>query len=61
MICPNCKGELSRIWRPKQASQVTSIADVRWNCSTCGEMFTSQKLRPVKRQAKAEVAPPELV
>jgi hypothetical protein len=61
MICPNCKGELSRAWHPKQASQVTSIADVRWNCSTCGEMFTSQQLRPTKRKAKTEAAPAELV
>ena len=61
MICPNCKGELSRAWHPKQASQVTSIADVRWNCSICGEAFTSQQLRPAKGQAKAAAAPTELV
>jgi transposase-like protein len=61
MICPNCKGELSRVWHPKQASQVVSIADVRWGCSTCGETFTSQNLRPAKRQAKAVAAPAELV
>ncbi len=61
MICPNCKGELSRAWHPKQASQVASISDVRWNCSTCGEMFTSQQLRPAKRQAKTVAAPAELV
>ncbi|HTV66694.1 MAG TPA: hypothetical protein VMD98_13885 [Bryocella sp.] len=60
MICPNCKGELSRVWHPKQASQVTSIADVRWNCGTCGEMFTSRELRPVKQQANTVAAPPEL-
>ena len=61
MMCPNCKGELSRAWRPKQARQVTSIPDVRWNCSTCGEMFTSQQLRPAKRQAKTIDAPRSLV
>jgi transcriptional regulator NrdR family protein len=61
MICPNCKGELSRVWQPKQASQVISIAEVRWNCSTCGEMFTSQQLRPAKRQAKTVAAPLEPV
>ncbi len=60
MICPNCKGELSKVWHPKQASPVISIGDVRWNCSTCGEMFTSQQLRPAKRPAKM-VAPAELV
>jgi len=61
MICPNCKGELSRVWHPKPASQVVSIAEVRWGCSTCGEAFTSQQLRPAKRQAKTAAAPPELV
>jgi len=61
MICPNCKGELSKVWQPKRASEVLSIADVRWNCSTCGAMFTNKELRPAKREAKAVAAPPELV
>lgn len=61
MICPNCKGELSKVWHPNQASQVISIAEVRWNCSTCGEAFTSQQLRPAKRQAKTVAASPKLV
>jgi len=61
MICPNCKGELSRVWHPKQASQVIAITDVRWNCSTCGEAFTSQELRPSKRPSKAVAASPEVV
>lgn len=59
MTCPNCKGELSRVWQPQRASNVTSIAQVQWNCSTCGNSFSSKQLRPAKRPLAS--TEPELV
>jgi transcriptional regulator NrdR family protein len=62
MICPNCKGELSKVWQPKHASDAMAIAPVRWNCGTCGESFSSQQMRPrAKREIREAPAQPELV
>jgi len=62
MTCPNCKGELSRVWQPQRAANAMSIAHVQWGCSTCGGSFSSKQLRPEpKRQTKAEPLPAEIV
>jgi hypothetical protein len=54
MTCPNCKGELSRVWQPQRAASALAIAHVQWSCSTCGDSFSSKQLRPgPKRQPKA--------
>ncbi len=61
MICPNCKGELSRVWQPQRASSA-SIAHVQWKCSTCGVSFSSKQLRPEpKRPAKPAPLPAQSV
>jgi hypothetical protein len=62
MTCPNCKGELSRVWQPQRSSNVISIAQVQWSCSTCGGSFSSKDLRPgPKRSAKVTPLQPETV
>jgi hypothetical protein len=60
MTCPNCKGELSRVWQPKRAATALLIAPVQWNCSTCGSSFSSKQLRPAAKR-RAALPQPELV
>jgi hypothetical protein len=62
MTCPNCKGELSRVWQPQRAASAISIVHVQWSCSTCGDSFSSKQLRPgPKRQAKTVPLQAEIV
>ena len=51
MTCPNCKSELSKVWQPQRAANAMAIAHVQWSCSTCGEVFNREQLRPRAKQA----------
>jgi transposase-like protein len=59
MTCPNCKGELSKVWQPKSAATSMAIAHVQFSCSTCGETFSREQLRPRKPSVKAVALQPE--
>jgi hypothetical protein len=58
MICPNCKDHLTKVWQAQRHGNAPAIPQAQWSCSTCGQSFTREQLRPVaKGQAKADPAP----
>ena len=62
MICPNCKTELSKVWKPQRSTDAMARALVQWSCSTCGGTFNREQLRSrPARPAKAAPLQPGIV